>query len=177
MHTSLVLNALGLRSLRSLCVAIAAALSVSHVCAGSPDEASIKQLTARAEKGDRDARHALCYRFIYGDGVAKDYAAAKHWCELASASGIANSQTLLAEIYFHGQGVSVDYKKAFDLFGAAARQGHRHAQFMLATMYGRGQGVPSDEVRAEEWLRRSAASGYEPAKELLRKFEERGKQR
>lgn len=155
----------------TVCIAIAAALSFSPACAGSLDDASIEQLTTMAEKGDKDARHRLCYRFIYGDGVAKDYSAAKHWCELASASGNSSSQTLLAEIHYHGQGVPVDYRKAFDLFSAAARQGHPHAQFMLATMYGRGQGVPSDERRAEEWLRRSASSGYEPAKELLRKLE------
>ena len=157
--------------LGDLCLAIAATLSFGHVWAGSLDDASIEQLTVRADDGDKDARHALCYRFIYGVGVARDYSVAKHWCEIASASGNASSQILLAEIHYHGQGVPVDYKKAFDLFSAAARQGHPHAQFMLATMYGRGQGVPSDEVRAEEWLRRSASSGYEPALELLQKFE------
>ena len=157
--------------MRHSCIAIATALSLATACSGSLDKASLEHLTMLAEKGDQDARHRLCYRFIYGDGVTKDYSQAKHWCELATASGNPNSQTLLAEIYYYGQGVPVDYKKAFDLFDAAARQGHPHAQYRLAIMYGRGQGVASDDARAEEWLRRSAASGYEPAKELLRKFE------
>ena len=155
----------------SVCIAIAAAVAISPACTGSLDAASIEHLTKLAEKGDMDARHRLCYRLVYGEGVAKDYSAARRWCELASAGGNSSSQTLLAEIHYHGQGVLVDYKKAFDLFSAAARQGHPHAQFMLATMYGRGQGVRGDEARAEEWLRRSASSGYEPAKELLRKLE------
>lgn len=154
-----------------VCIAIVAAVSFSPVFAGSLDDASIEQLTTLAEKGDKDARHALCYRFIYGQGVAKDYSAAKHWCELAAAAGYSSSKTLLAEIYYYGHGVPVDYKKAFNLFRAAARQGHRHAQFMVATMYGRGQGVISNQARAEEWLRRSAASGYELAKERLQKLE------
>jgi TPR repeat protein len=152
-------------------LALAIALPFSWSCAGANDAASIEELKALAEKGDKEATHSLCYKFIYGVDVDKYYAAARRWCESAAATGNASSQILLAEIFYYGHGVAVDHKKAFELFHAAAVQGHPHAELMVATMYGRGQGVGSDPAQAEQWLRRSASTGYEPAKALLAEYE------
>jgi TPR repeat protein len=135
------------------------------------DAANIEALLSMAGRGDRSAQHALCYRFLYGEGVEKNYPNAAHWCRIAANSGAPGSQTLLAEIYYNGYVAPVDYEQAFALYSAAAHQGHPHAQYMLGKMYFLGQGTNQDPKLGIDWLKRAAAQGYGPAIETVRKLE------
>jgi TPR repeat protein len=136
------------------------------------DDSSVAELIHLAGTRDKEARHALCYRFLYGVGGAEqDYSKALHWCEIAAKTGLPSSQTLLAEMFYRGQGTGVDYARAFDLYAAAANQGHPHAQYMLALMYGRGLGVKQSDDLGLVWLRRAASNGSEPARQLLNQME------
>ena len=156
---------------RFVCGVLLSAFASVTLGQGSLEAENIEALLKLAGNGEHAAQHALCYRFLYGEGVEKNLPNAVHWCQIAAESSDSNSQTLLAEIYYKGEAVPVDYKKALALFQAAAEQDHRHAQYMLSKMYFFGQGTAPDSTIGLKWLKRAAAQGYEPAIETLRKFE------
>ena len=68
----------------------------------SANSISMKAITEMAKSGDIDATHQLCYRFLQGIDVDKDYNHAYFWCSKGANLGHSGSQTLFAEIHYMG---------------------------------------------------------------------------
>jgi TPR repeat protein len=129
-------------------------------------------VTVRAELGDSDAKHALCYEYLYGsEERPKNYELAFRWCTAAAEAGNPNSQTLLAEMYRFGLHVDKNNDKAKDYYLLAAKQGHVHAQFMLGRLAILNEENP-DTHQFCYWTRAAAAQNYEKAIEQLNFMEQ-----
>lgn len=104
----------------------------------------IREITAKAEKGDTSAQKQL--GFMYLEGPTK--------------------------MPFMGQvGVAQDSAKALDWFRRAASQGDAEAPMILAICYLSGTGVEKNEAEGIRWLRQSATNGNADARKLLREIE------
>lgn len=119
-----------------------------------------------AEAGDARAQAALGSLYIYGEGVAVDYATALKWTLLAAeqeeVTGLFNMGTLYAE----GLGVPQDYAIAAEWFHRAALLDDPHSRYNLGLMYSRGLGVARDDVEAVFMLSTAAIIAGDPEKKL-----------
>jgi hypothetical protein len=86
------------------------------------------------------------------------------------ASGMANIQHCLGQMYEKGQGVPQDYAEAARLYRLAAEQGNAAAQNNLAFLYSDGRGVPQDNKEAGRWFRKAAEQGSIPGQTNLGLF-------
>ena len=117
------------------------------------------RIDASTAESDASAMHRLCAGHTYGlHGVAQNYPAARHWCELAGAKGEPSSITLLAELHEYGTASEIDLPKARALYERAAELGHIHAIKKVASMQQRGIGGPIDAVAAAQNIARLASS-------------------
>src|SRR5690242_10770403 len=94
-------------------------------------QADLKELTARAEKGDAQAQFDLGLRLHQGNGVPKDDAAALQWFLKAAAQDNPRAAVQLGSIYAHGFGVKVDWAESIRWYRQAALAGDRVAQHNL----------------------------------------------
>lgn len=99
-----------------------------------PLKKEMKQLRARAKKGDVDSQIRLgsCY-FSGSLGMPRDYALAAHWYARAAQQGSAIAQFNLGICYDRGVGVKQDSAKALEYYLKAADQGMILAQLNAAT--------------------------------------------
>jgi len=102
-----------------------------------------------------------------GLGVPKDPRKAEGILRTAAATGMANAQVDLAEMYLNGETGPPRPKRALPLLKRAADAGHPLGQYLLGQMYEDGNGVPKDINRAAELYIASARGGLEDAKERL----------
>jgi hypothetical protein len=115
-----------------------------------------------------------CY-YHAGWGVAKDYAEAMRWYQLAAAQGHAVAQCKLGLMFARGRGVAHDDAEAARWYRLSAGQGHVRAQFNLGVMFARGQGVAQDDAEAVRWYRLAAAQGHAVAQYNLGFMFEKGR--
>jgi len=132
---------------------------------------SFEAIVEYAKDGDLDAIHGLCYRFLQGIGVEKNYPNAYFWCKKGATLGHSGSQTLFAEIHNFGHIPPVDYSTAFDWYQKAAEQGHQHAQYMLFIYYAKGIAVEQSNDLAIKWLIEAAKRGHQGAIDALKKIQ------
>jgi uncharacterized protein len=74
-----------------------------------------------------------------------------------AASGDADAQTSLADVYAFGKGVPQDQAQVAFWYRKAADQGDADAQLSLGLLYDFGKGVPQDYTEAYFWLNLAAA--------------------
>ncbi len=89
---------------------------------GDDDKAppeSLDSLARKAEAGDNDARTLLGIRYMAGDGVAKDPAAARSWLEKA-ADQSADAAMNLGDMAYTGEGGAADPAAAANWYAQAA---------------------------------------------------------
>lgn len=103
---------------------------------------------------------AMGKKYLYGDGVPQDSAAAEKWYRLAAEQGVAEAQNKLGDLYYYGEGVPKDYTEAAKWYQMAAEQGNAGAQANLGFMYNYGHGVINDFAKAAEWFRIAAEQGH-----------------
>jgi len=113
-----------------------------------------------ATDGDADKQVALGHRYLTGEGVPQDYAAAARWYQQAADQGHATARHHLGVCYANGEGVAQDDAEAFRWYQLAAEQGHFGAQVDLARSYLEGFGVSQDYELAHIWANR--AVGHAP---------------
>jgi len=77
-----------------------------------------------------------------------------------AASGDAEAQYNLGNLYAFGPGMPQDYAQAAIWYHKAAEQGRADAQFALGDLYEDGHGVPQDYAQAAVWYRKAADQGY-----------------
>ena len=142
-------------------------------CSLAPLSPEANALIKQGEAGEMKAIHKLCYGYLRGKGLPKDYDEAVKWCSTGAKKGIPSSQTLLAEMYYFGLALDKDYKQAFHWYKSAALNEHAHAQYVLALMYIEGLGLRIKKPeKAVPWLKRSASKGHKKAQQKLKELED-----
>lgn len=116
---------------------------------------------ARAVAGDTRAQLEMGMMHLNGEGgVAKSYAEALKWLELAAKGGEAEARYNLGIMYKSGLGALQNFEMAFQWFELAAGQNHVEAQYNVALMYKNGISVPVDLVKSYMWVNLAAAQGH-----------------
>jgi TPR repeat protein len=126
----------------------------------SPQSTELRNLLARANKGDAWAQNRLGFFYQNGRGVARNSAQALEWYRKAAAQGNTSAQNNLGTMYARGQGVKADHYLAVSWFRKAAAKGNAPAQNNLGFSYERGRGVRQNFNTAIEWYRKAASQGY-----------------
>lgn len=136
---------------------------------------NIPALTASARKGDLTAQNRLGILYATGEGVTKDYAAARSWWSLAAGQGSAGARYNLGLVYESGWGVAADPAAAARWYALAAGQGDPLASFRLGLLYENGRGVQKDDVQAVNLYRQAAVQGLADAQNSLGRMYEMGR--
>ena len=131
------------------------------------EEARIKELRSKAEKGDGEAQFSLGVCYMNGDGVQQNMAEAVKWYRKAAEQGYADAQNNLGVCYEDGNGVQKNMTEAVKWYRKAAEQGHIVAQFNLGGCYKDGNGVQKDMAEAVKWYRKAADQGLANAQNEL----------
>ena len=134
----------------------------------------IDQLTSRAKAGDVAAQRDLGLKYLAGDGVAVDEAAAAGWLMRSAYAGEANAEYWLGTLYSRGHGVPADATQANHWYQAAAQQGNRRAMHSLAVANFEGWGLTKNSEEAARWFAKSAELGLVDSQFDLAVLYERG---
>jgi TPR repeat protein len=137
--------------------------TLSFAQGNATESQDIRELRAKAESGDAEARYNLGAMYYSGEGVAKNDAEAVKWFRKAADQGDAGAQTSLALMYDNGEGVPKNDAVAVKWYRRAADQGDAGAQLNLGVMYYKGEGVPKNDVEAYFWWNLAAAGGIKKA--------------
>ncbi len=89
-----------------------------------------------------------------------DYVRANEIYLLLAASGSAQAQYGMGNLYLVGLGVEASEPTALVWFGLAAEQGHPAAMYTLGKLLSRN---PEQSREAKAWLAKAAAVGYQPS--------------
>lgn len=100
-------------------------------CGLAVAQTAIDDLRTRAERGDAEAQNSLGLRYVLGDGIAQDKAAAHHWFELSAKQGYAKGQYNLAVMLGSGLSGKKDHKESVKWYRKAANQGLNAADYNL----------------------------------------------
>lgn len=130
-------------------------------------------LQKRAEGGDVIAQYDLGTRYLKGDGVKQDDAAAFEWIRRAAEKNNAEAEFILAGMYDQGRAVAQDYQAAAEWNFKAAEQGHAGALYNLGMLYSTGDGVPRDVIKAHMWFNLAAAKGNPAGADGRKRCEEK----
>ena len=98
----------------------------------------IKELEAKAEKGDENAQMDLIYCYNNGDGVEKNLEKGFELATICAEKGNDEAQFILGIMYYMGAGVEQNDEKAFEWLKKSAKQGDTYsaiAQDRLAEIY------------------------------------------
>jgi hypothetical protein len=90
--------------------------------------------------------------YEFGDGVAKDDAAAFKWLTLAANAGQRVAQADLGELYFTGRGVAQDGYQGVVWSVRAGEDGAPLALFRIGREYARGLALPKDNAKAALYM-------------------------
>jgi localization factor PodJL len=160
-----------------------AALALPQVVAAQPSDptpaqtaasGSLDALVAHAADGDTQAQRDLGLKYLAGDGVAPDEAAAAGWLMRAAYAGDGDAQYWLGTLYARGHGLPADAFQASHWYEAAARQGNARAMHSLAVAHFEGWGMAKDPAEAARWFARAAALGVVDSQYDLAVLYERG---
>jgi TPR repeat protein len=130
----------------------------------------IKDLMARAEKGEAQAQADLAGQYMLGRTLPEDAAQAAHWYRKAAVQGHAGSQYSLANLLYMGApGVKKDVHEACGLFAKAAVQDMLAAEFYTGLCETDGLGGKKDHADAYFWLLAAQKKGWSVSRVLLDK--------
>lgn len=124
--------------------------------------------TQRLERSPRDAAAMTLLGELYAEGlgIARDFARANDWYDLAAREGDANALFALAMNTIEGRGRERDPEEGRRLLGEAAQAGHPRAAFNLALVL-LGSETPEDLTRAASLMRTAAEAEIGAAQHAL----------
>jgi len=106
----------------------------------------------------------LALGYIYergGQGVNRDFVAARHWFERALVEANSVEAALaLGRYYYFGLGVCVDFRKAYLYYSKLEGDQHPVALYRLGIMSEKGKGTLQDVARARNLYQRAAKKGH-----------------
>lgn len=100
--------------------------SCAHASGKYRDDASVKSVMARAQRGDARAQAMLGFMYANGRGVPQSYDLAVDWYLRAAEQGDPEGQYLLGLMYDKGFGVNADVVKAYKWLDLAAAHSSWH---------------------------------------------------
>jgi len=116
---------------------------------------------------DPKALYATGYSYEFAEGVAQNYATARHWYELSAAQGYAPAEARIGRFYLYGMGVPADYSQALHWFQLGAAKNDAVAENGLGVLYRYGYGVALNYATALSWFQFAAAQGNALAQDNL----------
>ncbi len=122
----------------------------------------IAALATASDAGDVRAQVQMGDLYRTGKGVARDYARAYRYYDLAARRNDPHALTTLGAFYQNGWGVEKNYGLALRYFLAAAEADYPPALNDAGYMYLHGLGVAKNEQQAFQYFRRAAEAGYAP---------------
>ena len=135
-------------------------VAVTSTPAGNSNAGNtMEQDQKAAAQGDAQAAKNLGNRYLYGQGVEKDYAQALKWHLEAAKQGVAESQFCVGFIYDAGLGVNQDYQAAMSWYTQSAKQGDSMAENALGYCYENGHGTKPDYKEAMSWYQKAVEHG------------------
>ncbi len=97
--------------------------------------------------------------YLPGQGVARNYEAARQLFERALAAGDKSARVDLGRLYLNGLGTLESPRRAETLFREASADGDAEAMYLLATILSRSP-KPGSRKQAVDWFEKSYAGGY-----------------
>ncbi|MBN2171454.1 MAG: SEL1-like repeat protein [Candidatus Krumholzibacteriota bacterium] len=161
-----------------LCILVLASVSwdpaVARLAGGKGSllgwDTPLPALCAAAESGDPRGLALLGARLRLGDGVPKDYAAARDCLQRSADAGDPVGLVQLAALVESGRAAPRDsalaaslYTRALPALHEAAEQGDPEAMVGLADRYAWGDAVAEDQEEASHWYRKAAATDHSRA--------------
>jgi hypothetical protein len=129
-----------------------------------------KNYAKAAELKHPIAMHNLGVLYLNGNGVERDYSAARVWFEMAAQAGITESLREVGILYETGKGAPRDYHKAMFYYQKGVEAGEASAHSNLGSMYLKGLGIPKNQRRACELYSAGSSMGNPDAAANYRKF-------
>ena len=123
-------------------------------------QASVEDLTTRAQAGDAAAQSQLAFLYHEGTGVAQNYAVAANWATQAAEAGVAEAQNLLGRYYHGGLGVAQNQDQALHWLTAAAQSGNPQFLHDLGQALEHGGDGSSDPAGAAQVYAQAAEAGH-----------------
>lgn len=148
------------RTSRATCTCAALlALALSSAPLGA-QEATLQDLTKRADSGDASAQFALARLYHEGKAVAQNYGAAAEWAARAAEAGDPAAQNLLGRYYHAGLGVARDQALALRWLRAAADTGGAQYIYDLGLVLENGADGSSNPAAAARAYAQAAEAGH-----------------
>lgn len=129
------------------------------LCSPFANAQTLEEMISLANEGIPSYQCMLGYKYLDGDGVAKNVPEAVKWFKLAAGNGDVYAAYTLGRTFHAGDGIPQDYAEAMKWFLLAAEMGDANAQFRVAEMYQTGAGVEKDYVAAYAWLSLAIGNG------------------
>ncbi|TIX65255.1 MAG: sel1 repeat family protein, partial [Mesorhizobium sp.] len=135
------------------------------------EKAAYALMQAAAEAGNRLAQFNFAQLLVQQDPGDAGIAKAATYYERAAATGLADAQYAMAQIYANGAGGKPrDDAQARRLLAQAARQNYDTAQVDLATWMIEGRGGDRDLKSGFGWMKQAAEGGNVAAQNRLAKL-------
>jgi TPR repeat protein len=118
------------------------------------------------QDGSSDAAYHLALRFLYHEGVPRDYGQAMSLFQKAvtgNAASIADAEYQIGQMYENGEGEPQDTGKALYWYNKAAAGGSGDAEYRMAHAYYAGDHEPEDYAQAINWYQRAIKDGADDA--------------
>ena len=115
---------------------------------------SLQDVKRLANGGDPRAEYTLGRRYANGDGVPRDYRAAKDWFLAAAEQGHIAAQSKVAAAFWSGQGAPQNYAKAYYWALLAQAGGDKTAPSLVMTSAARlsPAEIQAEQKQADQWL-------------------------
>lgn len=140
----------------------------------SANAQSIQELRDSMALGNLNSQVDLAVRYIYGDGVDKNWDEAFKLIQDAAQKGNRYGELWLGICYHDGLGVAEDHAEAVKWFKSSAEKGNKSAMYWLGSCYSSGDGVEEDYRQAFKYTKESADNGFYPAQRKVALFYENG---
>jgi TPR repeat protein len=139
-------------------------------------DSSLGELEKACEGGDvADACASLGFKYMEGEGVAKDPSRAAALLERACTAGRALACSGLGLSYASGNGVAKDRTRAARLFEQACGANEAMGCHWRGLALLNGSGVAKDEQGSIQFFEQACEGGYPPACDLLARFHRDGR--
>jgi TPR repeat protein len=114
----------------------------------------LSEVRRLAGQHDPRAEYVLGKRYVNGDGLPRDYRAARDWFLAAADQGHIAAQGKLAALFWKGKGVPQDYAKAYYWALLAQAGGDKQSPSIVAGCAARlsPAQISAEQKQANQWL-------------------------
>ncbi|MGH1350822.1 MAG: peptidoglycan-binding protein [Methyloligellaceae bacterium] len=125
-----------------------------------PEQIGSMSLRTAAASGNFKAQFSVAMRYLRGDRVKQNYAAARRWLTRSASQSFAPAQFNLGILFERGLGVQKDIAKARTWYLRAANRGNVEAMHNLAVLYAQPTVSKPNYNEAILWFKQAANYGH-----------------